>query len=468
MEVSLKLNKGRVEFQCNDVLLERGFYWAKAMALSYAHEGDAVGEWYEASLPGRNAFCIRDVAHYAVGAQILGLDAHNKNMLRKFAQGISASKDFCSFWEITKDNVPLQNDYTSDSDFWYNLPANFDILQTCWRLFLWTNDHDYLHASDLNAFYNATVHDYIKVWDKNNDGIPERAVPGSRKGIPSYEERDGYGTALMMSDLIAIQALAFDSYARIHRMKGNDYLFEKYTRKAVELREYYDKNWWDSDTNRFCSAMFEDGSFDSPADGDEDVSILPLYYGLIINGEKLNGELERMRGCDSEFVEYLSYLPEVFYKYNLNEEAYKYILRLTDPKLKRREYPEVSYAVIAAITIGIMGIEPNAENEMITTKNRLSESVGIARMDNIRVFGGEICVEQTGNSATELRNRTGDRILWQPVFYGRRAEILVDGIALDAKHDRDENGEVFSYAVIPLENGYKARAEASKPEGDTV
>ena len=49
------------EFQCPNA----GFAWAKEQALAYSHEGDLVGEWYEAALPDRQAFCMRDVAHHA-------------------------------------------------------------------------------------------------------------------------------------------------------------------------------------------------------------------------------------------------------------------------------------------------------------------------------------------------------------------------------------------------------------------
>ena len=50
-----------MSFSSSDKDLEQTFYWAKKMALSYAHDGsDPVGHWYEAALPGRNAFCMRD------------------------------------------------------------------------------------------------------------------------------------------------------------------------------------------------------------------------------------------------------------------------------------------------------------------------------------------------------------------------------------------------------------------------
>ena len=73
-------------FTSSDKELENAYNWAKKMALSYAHDNsDPVGYWYEAALPQREAFCMRDVSHQAVGAHILGLAKHNKNMFTRFA-----------------------------------------------------------------------------------------------------------------------------------------------------------------------------------------------------------------------------------------------------------------------------------------------------------------------------------------------------------------------------------------------
>lgn len=61
-------------FTSSDTLLANSYEWAKWKALSWAHDdGDAVGTWYEAALPNREAFCMRDVAHQCVGAHIIGL-----------------------------------------------------------------------------------------------------------------------------------------------------------------------------------------------------------------------------------------------------------------------------------------------------------------------------------------------------------------------------------------------------------
>ena len=92
-----------VTFHSNNERLCQGFTWAKAQAEVYVR--DEAG-CYEAALPGRDAFCMRDVSHQSVGAHCLGLAAHNKNMLEAFARAISESKDWCSWWEITSEGKP--------------------------------------------------------------------------------------------------------------------------------------------------------------------------------------------------------------------------------------------------------------------------------------------------------------------------------------------------------------------------
>jgi hypothetical protein len=41
----------------------------------------------------------------------------------------------------------------------------------------------------------------------------------------------------------------------------------------------------------------------------------------------------------------MSYLPEIAYRYGKDARGYALLLALTDPALKRREYPEVSFSV---------------------------------------------------------------------------------------------------------------------------
>lgn len=96
-----------ISFTTSDPRLQQSFDWAKKTALSYVGAStDAVGPWYEASLPEREAFCMRDVSHQSGGAEALGLSKENYNMFAKFAQNISEAKDWCTYWEINRYNKP--------------------------------------------------------------------------------------------------------------------------------------------------------------------------------------------------------------------------------------------------------------------------------------------------------------------------------------------------------------------------
>ena len=130
--------RSHLELSSSDTRLVQSFNWAKQQAMAYVKDGDPVGPWYEAALPGRRAFCMRDISHQVAGAQALGLSKYTHNMFRRFAENISASKDWCSYWEINYLNQPAPIDFKNDAEFWYNLPANFDVLDACYRMYLWS------------------------------------------------------------------------------------------------------------------------------------------------------------------------------------------------------------------------------------------------------------------------------------------------------------------------------------------
>jgi len=189
------------KFESSNTELQSAVKWAKQKALSYAHDdSDPVGYWYEAALPNREAFCMRDVSHQSIGAEILGLSKHNKNMLLKFAQNISESKDYASYWEINRYNKPAPVDYENDQDFWYNLPANFDVIYTIERLYHWTKDTSYLKNKDFEKFCSLSLNEYVDRWELSHtnllsrnrslfvqDNHPDNRF-GKNRGIPTYNE----------------------------------------------------------------------------------------------------------------------------------------------------------------------------------------------------------------------------------------------------------------------------------------
>ncbi len=399
------MEKGRIQFECSDKKLTDGFAWAKNQALSYSHEGDLVGDWYEAALPGRKAFCMRDVCHHITGAHYLGLDSHNKNMLLRFAQSIAESRDFCSFWEITKDYQPAPVDYESDSDFWYNLPANFDVIDACYRAYLLTGDDSYIKGYDFNRFYSLSMKEYIEKWDTDSDGIPNRKQLNSRRGIPSYDEQTGMEKATIGGDLIAAQIRANYSYANILGCQNKN--GKEYIENAERLENLLDNEWWNEKTNNFYSAKMSRGEFISTLGSPH----LMAYFGAVKDKQKLKLLLDFIHESSLEnvIVEIMSHYPEIFIKNGQKQRGMYWLNRCIDPKLKRRKYPEVSFACVGAFVECFMGIEADARNKSITIHKNIPENISYAHLKNCPVFGGEIdCFYENGKYL--LTNRTGERI----------------------------------------------------------
>jgi hypothetical protein len=444
--------------ESSDAKLTAAFAWAKAQALDYVFPAsthdDPVGDWYEAALPSRFAFCMRDVSHQATGAQVLGLGAFNLNMLRKFAVGISPARDFCSYWEIDKWNRPAPVDYKNDGDFWYNLPANFDVLDACWRQFLWTGNPAYIEDPAFLDFYRLTVKEYIGAWDKDGDGIPEHRKEYGNRGIGGYNEGSFSDQTLFGADLFAVEARAFDSYAGILELRKDSPTAGALRARAAGLRNKYAAEWWIESRRQYADFTLEDGK---PAFEDMFWSgVFSLYFGLIPAGERRDATLDRILRKEPDGIEIESYLPEIYYRYGADDAAYSEILKLSDPAKKRREYPEVPFALIGAVATGLMGVEVDARVRTVTTRSRLTSATEWAELRNIPVFDGVVNVRHDGRRGTSFAVRSGGAVVWKAVIEGHWKEMRVNGTARKALQGEDEAGRPISWVMVELKAGEKS------------
>ena len=164
------------------------------------------------------------------GRHALGLARCNLNMLRRFAENISDAKDWCSYWEINRFNQPAPVDYRNDAEFWYNLPANFDLLDCCFRMYVWSGDRSYANDPVFLNFYDRTVTDYVDRWGLGIDQVMTRPrllnargifdaakkFPKNR-GIPGYNEGDH--TYVLGFDVLVTQRAAYLAYAHIQEVR---------------------------------------------------------------------------------------------------------------------------------------------------------------------------------------------------------------------------------------------------------
>jgi len=453
-----------ITFNSSDNELNDVFKWAKKQALAYAFDDDAVGPWYEAALPGREVFCMRDVAHQAMGAHFLGLASHTKNMLCKFAENISDSRDWCSLWEITRHGTPALPDYLNDAEFWYNLPANFDILDCCFRMYELAGDMAYLTDPVFLNFYRRTVYDYVERWEVGVDKVMHRmrlknnTPDNNRKfrttrGFPGYREGDhGYTASL---DLLVTEQAAFEAYARFQQLRLNDEEALEFYAKAEEVENFINTIWWNDDNQQYYTHVTENHELTS-RDGDRAI----LYWGCVKDTSKLRVAIkkyiENLPDHPSSGIERLSHSPEVLYKYEEAELARKMLLFVL--KSERREYPEASFCSVGAMVSGLMGIEmetfPFKESiktggyggQIFATKSRLTHKTKWAEMNHVPIKRNDISVRHEGITKTTFTNHSGPQLVWKAYFPGEHKTLFLNGQPLKAKTEELlANGEKVSW-----------------------
>jgi len=423
-----------LSFTSSDPVLQAGFAWAKEMALSYArHGGDPVGLWYDAALPGRDAFCIRDASHQRAGAAVLGLQAHTYNMFKKFAESIHEDRDYCMFWEIDRHDRPAPVDYASDRDFWYNLPANFDLIQACRAEALWTGDRRCLEEPCFQRLAALSFHEYIARWDRDGDGIPDHIPSDGRRGIASYNEVGK--SPQLAGDLLGAMFAAY-------KAAGLE-------EEARALQQTYLEEWYDAKRGRFFGSKDRQGRFVKQYC--REGNYLPIFFGLLDGTPYLHGALEEVRAHGPANVEAKTYFPQLYYGRGFEADALRELRELCDPKLKRREYPEVSFAVVGALVNQYLGLTV-PEPGLLHTLSGVPDG-DLASAEHVPVLGGEVSLRQQGQRGTTLKLEAGHAARWRACFLGDYSLISFNGERHPALHTSDAAGRTVSYVELNLPVG---------------
>jgi len=453
-----------VTFKSSKSELTKAFDWAKNKALSYAHDGsDPVGYWYEAALPSREAFCMRDVSHQALGAEILGLTKHNENMFQKFAQNISAEKDYCSYWEINRYNKPAPVDFNTDKDFWYNLPANFDVVYNAARLYKWTGNKTWIKNEVLNRFYALSMNEYVDHWKLGYDQVITRSRTmsvengankfGNNRGIPTYNE-GGRGEVILGIDQTASIIAAYKAYAEILNQTGKPAEASKYQIKAKREQKFLEEFWWDNKKQQYRSIQYADKSFDYfMIDKDQAYLHYVLYFNALDDQNKIKNLAEEYRlNYHNLIVELKSYLPIIFYENGYSSLANNMIVELCSSENKRRDYPENSFTIIEHITRGLMGIEADASANKVSTLSRLDSENDWAEMNDVPILSNKISVKHVGLHKTIFTNKEGPSITWVARMPGDHKFIFVNGIKRKTLRGED-HGCAYAYYNVDVKAG---------------
>ena len=392
-------------------------------------------------------------------------------MLRKFAENISESKDRASYWEINRYNLPAPVNYKDDTQFWYNLPANFDLLDACYRMYIWTGDSTYVSDPAFKNFYRRTVHDFVDRWDLSLDRIMTRARimntrghadPTNRfqtnRGIPSYDEGDP--NFVVAVDQLAVQYAGYLAYARLAALDGDTHDSSDFLSRAESVKAFLNTTWWNSKSGTFYSRV----NLGHKLEG-QGLNRSLLYYGAAEEGVKSSALVKSILNAISNKqeigIEEQSHLPEILYRYAEPAAAYEQILDLTREDKDRREYPEVSFSVIGAIVTGLMGLDiessaPSSaladggyvEGPLVTT-SRLTSQTQWAEINNVPVRANRIRLRHDGSRKSTLENLNGPSLVWKACFPGSFPHLLVDKRTVAADSIKRQN-QTLSCVSVPV------------------
>jgi hypothetical protein len=482
LQPGVKRTESKLSFKSSEASLVEGFNWAKQQSMSFAFENDPVGPWYEAAEPGREDFCMLGVANEAMGAHALGLEKHNLNMLRRIAENISEARDWCSLWEINRYNLPAPVAYKNDAEFWYNLPANFEIIDLCYRMYVWTGDRTYVDDPVFLNFYDRTVTDYVERWGLGIEQIMKRPrllnIRGmvdphkrfqSNRGIPGYNEGDS--DFVLGVDVLATQYVAYKAYSFIQGEHGKKDLAEIYEKKAGEVRKLVNNTWWNGEEQYFYGILNKDHKFAGR------LGSWLLYRDIVDDGPKMQSA---MKESESELLRSTSensssdYTCEVMYKYGNPDVATKRMIEIGRGIKTRREYPEVPFSWIGTLVNGTMGITIDASSPLkawvegfwvetiVRTLPGLGNSISWAELNNLPIRSNEVTVRHEGIRKTLFINQSGPALIWCAVFPGSHNILNVNGKSVKANIEDGTLGRKNSWVRVTVGSGGTTTVEVPK------
>jgi len=389
--------------------VEEGFHWAAATALRHVQTGEpGCLPCYQAGLLDRPHFSIRDYAHQATGAYLLGLERENLEMLRAFACTSTLARRWWPVWILGLDGDIYHIDYHHDEYFVRELPMVFELVETGWRLFRWTGDATYLREPVLWNYYTHAMVDFVKTHDLYGDGIAstEGLHGWPYRGIATYSEGDQ--PLAQGADAVASQYQANLAYAAMLTHRGDPAGAAQFRHRAAAVRDLFRREWW-SETHGYAQGRLRDRSLVTGLGH----SVL-LGKGLTEPGprtEQLLNEVEAQapRGT-LRAVERRCYIPETYFAHDRSALAWS---RMVDLLNLRTDYPEVGFTWVANVIEGLLGVAVDAAGRLITHA-RLPAEIEWCAAAGIPVGTHRVRVRQEVAGVTIVEHTSGpEPLLWE-------------------------------------------------------
>jgi hypothetical protein len=243
-------------------------------------------------------------------------------------------------------------------------------------------------------------------------------------------------------------------------MRGSAILAEKFDEEAAGIAHILETSGWNASAQHFYGFLQPDGQ----KFGSGDAFI--LYFNATVASQQKSTALNALKLQTREAapgIEEQSYRPEIFFRYGAPEEAYSQILDLSRQDRNRREYPEVSYAVIGSIVTGMMGVGVFPADGptdtllnskvVIRTLPQLSIHTTWVELSNLPVRQNVVNIRHLRGRSTSITNVSGPTFLWRASFEGSASFLRVNGKKLRAIAGTTLEGIPIAYTDVSVPSG---------------
>ncbi|WP_429065812.1 hypothetical protein [Aeromonas bestiarum] len=438
---------------------------------------------YWAGYYDRSAFYGRDFAHQVTGAEIAGWGAENFSMFKVFARNATEARKWYTLWAFNFDGSPHTIDYKHDDYFVREVPAQFELVEKAYRAYLWSGDRRYLDDPELWRFYRKVLTDFVALHDDQHpNGIAE-GRGGIFQGSCTYNERGEH--PIEAADAIGAQYQATLAFAAMLQARGESREAREWQTKARQLRRYFNQEWSrvEGDEEGNYARILDDNLSKKSDFGKENSWFIPMkllsepgprndrYLDFI--GKMVGNGIGSTPESPAN-IEAYTYLPETYFPYLRNEEAWhwmRYILTMRDLPHERPsqgtngDYPEISFSLVAQTVEELMGVEPDAAAHRVATLPRLPAAIDWVAIEQLTLGSHRLSLRHDGKIASTLGNEGRHPLTWEARFPGRHVTLLVDGKRRKARQ-LILNGirlSVIEVAVLP---GQQVNVMVPAPRSD--
>jgi len=439
--------------------------WEPRIADHYGVDTVIPSYWgtYHGSVPAneggnhyRECFCLRDICHQSDAGHLLGLDDENFNMLQLFAKGANNNtrNQYWTKWSYNFYGEP----YYMDADF-QELPAPFELLEKIYRQYLWTGDDRWINDPEILLFADNLHSDdaFMGLHDVNNNGVADGG--GDMSILPTLWEFEERGMIVEAGDTYGVQYQSLLAYAGMLNARGETTKAQEFHDKAIALRQHFEANWYSEEDQIYIRAF---DKFGDPRTnwGHENSFFMPMKL-LTDNGPRTDRYLDFIHY--NAFVDPLNeeaqtYLADAFYKHGENAMGWHWTKKVLE---HNTTYPEIFFLNISNVITGMMGVEPDAPNNKISTISRLTHEVPWVQVDNIPIGSNKVSVRHDGTNQTTFENTSGSTMTWEASFYGQVDSVEVNGQSMQATVS-ELNGKTISYVSLSVQPGETKIVKANK------